>query len=136
MATHKDSFNFDTDEIKEGDIFIRCNPSVMQGRIITVDNLTFEKCNMFGVAPNPTWTIKNCAHYGKSFADLPSEPTEDELDDQEINTVLDRLGKLTLKHPDKVSSGIKVRQTIERFNQIMSADGKAVKVESVDGSWK
>jgi hypothetical protein len=135
MATYKGHFNFDTGDIQPGDIFIGCNPSKMEGRVIPVDNLTFKKCNLFGVAENATWTIEDCAHYGRTAADLPTPPTEQEIEEQEIDQVLDRLGELTLKRPDYVSAGIKNRQSLERFNQVMSADGKPVKVESLDGKW-
>ena len=133
---YKGNFNFDTEEIQVGDVFIGCNPSVKDGRVINVDGLTFERCNMFGVQPNPTWTITKCAHYGKTKADLPPEPTEAELEEQEIDTVLDRLGELTIKRPDYVSAGIKKRQPLERFNQVMSADGKPVKIEDLSGEWR
>lgn len=115
MATHKGYFNFDAGNIKPGDTFTGCNPSAMDGRVIAADNLTFEKCNMFGVTIRPSWTIKDCYHVGKTKADLPPAPTKAEIDAIEIDVTTKKLAELQKAYPAQVEASIKLRPELFKY---------------------
>lgn len=100
MATYKGHVDFNKVKLQSGDVLVGCNPSRMGGRVIKVDRLTFDRCNMFGVAVNPTWVVKNCAHYGKTEADLSLDSTS--MVDGEIENLVAELDAFTKDYPDKV----------------------------------
>ena len=131
-------FDFDRNTPSPGDVLISCNPSVMDGRVIDADGLTFERCNMFGVTPNPTWTMVKSAHYGKTKADLPPESTEYEKTKakaEQLAIDLTELAEIDAEHASAVAEGVKGKWKPDKVSAVLSADGKAVKVESIDGSW-
>ena len=123
--------NFDFTKVKEGDTFYSCNLSFNT----TIPNiyLIFRHCNLSFATIQPLWDVDNTNNITQV---MPPEPTQDELDYIEIEQVVARLGELTLIHPDKVASELKKKQTPERMTQVLSSDGKNVKVEDLSGEWK
>ena len=104
--------DFDTVRLQQGDVLIGCNPSHMDGRTIAVDGLTFERCNMFGVTPNPTWTITDCFHYGKTVADLPVPPTDHEVEAQRIDSLTAELAEIAVRKPVLVQDSMKLQPAL------------------------
>ena len=118
--------HIDFDKLQPGDVLIGCNPSHMDGRVIDVDGLTFERCNMFGVVTRKGWTIKDCYHVGKTKADLPPEPTADEVEAQRVDSLTAELAEIAVRKPIIVQDAMKLQPAL------VTASAEVVKVAPVE----
>ena len=109
---YRGHIDFDKLQLQPGDVLIGCNPSVMDGRVIGVDGLMFERCNMFGVVTRKGWTIKDCYHVGKTKADLPVPPTADEVEAQKVDSLTAELAEIAVRKPILVQDSMKLQPVL------------------------